>query len=164
MALIIFTDKINSGKSEMINKMAEDNNFNGFVQLKKNNKRYIKYLETNFIEELTCCNHTNKKTISIGNYIFNEEIFCNLNNLISRSSESKNRLFVIDEWGLLEKQGMGLFKGINYLIKEKLFIKNNYLIIIRDWLFDDFFQSNHLHNADLIKCNMLNIKDILNNC
>lgn len=165
MALIILSDKINSGKSETIVKLSKIKNiFCGFVQLKVKEQRFIKYLETNEIDRLSNFNINENYKIKVGNFVFDNRIFNKLNSLIINSvSLPTNKFFVIDEWGLLEQESRGLFKGIDFIIKNNFYIKNNYLIIIREWLLDNFLLK-YSHIKKLVKLyNISNINLMLNN-
>lgn len=164
MSLILFTDKINSGKSETINELAESSdNFCGFVQLKIVGNRYIKYLENKNIEQFSSSN--NHDCIKIGKFLFKNEVFFKLNNLLINSTlKVFPQFFVIDEWGLLEKNNKGLSEGFKHIFDTKIYENNNYIIIIRDWLFDDFINKYNLKNDDYLKCNIQSIKFVLNNC
>ncbi len=166
MGLILFTDKINSGKSEILNELSDKStNYDGFIQFKKDNDRYIKYLDSKVIEKFSSNQNDLYESIKIGNFLFRKDIFSQLNTKIRSSTDRTSfKQFVIDEWGLLEMNGAGLNCGIDLLMNNKLYNKNNYLIIIRDWLFQNFIDRYNLNDNDFIKCNMQNIRNVLNNC
>ncbi len=165
MALIILADKVNSGKSETIVKLSKIKNiFSGFVQVKDNELRYIKYLEDGNLELLSGLDIDEIDKVKVGNYVFNNQIFEKLNKLIINTvSITSNNFFVIDEWGLLEDQGKGLFKGIDFILKNNFYKKNNYLIVIREYLIDNFYKKYLLTKTLVQEYNVSNINLMLNN-
>ncbi len=93
------------------------------------------------------------------------DIFDLLNTYIIDSTKClSNSYFVIDEWGLLEKNGLGLNKSIKYLIEGNWYKKFNYIIIVRDWLYNDFLTIYNLDEANILKYNTQSIIKVLNNC
>lgn len=166
MGLIVFTDKINSGKSSIILELSEKTKiFEGFIQLKHKSKRFIKFLNKGNLIEFTCEPDEGFAVLEIGNYLFKMDIFDLLNTYIIDSTKClSNSYFVIDEWGLLEKNGLGLNKSIKYLIEGNWYKKFNYIIIVRDWLYNDFLTIYNLDEANILKYNTQSIIKVLNNC
>ena len=166
MGLIVFTDKINSGKSSIILELSEKAKiFEGFIQLKHNSKRFIKFLNNGNLIEFTCEPDEEFEVLEIGNFLFKKNIFDLLNTFIIDSTKClNNSYFVIDEWGLLEKNGLGLNKSIKYLIEGNWYKKFNYIIIVRDWLYNDFLKNYNLDEANILKYNTQSIIKVLNNC
>lgn len=144
--LSILTDDIRTGKTTKLLNWVRSKNVGGFLTPDVDALRWLfdiaaeKYLpfESETASDLT---------IEVGRFSFYKSAFNYGNELIIKSFNSDFNYFIIDEFGKLELNEKGFSSGVGELINYLL--KNNdaceYIIIVREFLVEDFLEKYNLN-------------------
>lgn len=150
MKLIIFTGKINSGKTTSLlewSKNKED--VFGYLQIKKENERYFYNLTDKNIKQLTVSDNGSSEVIKVGNYIFNKKVFDEINKEIMQNLCIKDKGYlIIDEWGYLELENSGNHNAVKYILENTSKTNLVIIVVVREQLVTKFIEKysiNHLN-------------------
>jgi len=134
-----YTGPVQTGKTTRIAEWTSLNNCSGILAPIINGKRHLRDIKSK--EEKLLEVESNRNTISIGRYNFKEDVFEWGRQKLLAEYESEPEWLVIDEYGKLELRGEGLEPVISTIINHwKINKKNNLLIVVRDYLVNDFIK------------------------
>lgn len=137
--LYYYTGPVQTGKTTRVGGWASQNNCSGILAPIINGKRHLKDLSSG--EEKLLEDESNRNLISIGRYNFKKEVFEWGRQKLLAEYESEPEWLVIDEYGKLELRNEGLEPAISTIINHwKINKKNNLLIVVRDYLVNDFIK------------------------
>ena len=80
------------------------------------------------------------EAIEVGRFRFRKQAFQRANTLLIACMNQQLDLIVIDEWGKLERKGLGLAPASETLLKASLTGKlhADLVVVVRDYLMEDF--------------------------
>lgn len=80
------------------------------------------------------------ESVNIGRFRFRKEAFNRGNSILKNTITTTPEVVVIDEWGKLEKRGVGLAAGCDAVITAVLrgTVQTVLVVVVRDSLYDDF--------------------------
>jgi nucleoside-triphosphatase len=134
-----YTGPVHTGKTTRIAEWASRNNCTGILSPIINGKRHLREIKSGELKLLE--SDSNINSISIGRYNFKKEVFEWGRQKLLAEYESEPEWLVIDEYGKLELRGEGLEPVISTIINHwKINKKNNLLIVVRDYLVNDFIK------------------------
>ena len=150
MSLILFSGEKQTGKSTFLyNKFSLNKNVGGIVCLERNNQRQIVDLQFNqfYIHEVHFSSVEECETI--GRFTFLKRSFL-IGATIINDSTLKNKLTIIDEWGLLEESNKGLMPHISdAVVQTSKSINTHILLVIRPSLVE-MFRSKYISEHNII--------------
>lgn len=149
--IFIYSGPIQTGKTTSIIDWANKNkNVWGIAQPAIDGKRYLIDLHTK--ERRTFeVEKKDSEFISIGKFKFLKSSFEWAKIVLLHAAEQKPEWIIIDEFGKLELENKGLEPVITFLIKnKKLLISTKLIIVVRDYLLDQFLDKQKL-NAGSVK-------------
>ncbi len=150
--IFVLTGKIRTGKTTAAIKWAKGKNAAGIVQPVIEGKRFFIDLTTE--EKFGLTAERGDETIVVGNYIFSAEAFLRARNILSSAINSDSEWIIIDEFGKLEVNNSGLEPTVSELIKiVRSESKKKLLIIIRDYLLEEFLERENLSRIDVFIIN-----------
>ncbi len=137
--LYYYTGPVQTGKTTRVGEWASQNNCSGILAPIINGKRHLRDIKSG--EEKLLESEANRNTISIGKYNFKKEVFEWGRQKLIAEYESEPEWLVIDEYGKLELRDEGIEPAISTIINHwKIDKKIKLLIIVRDYLVDDFIK------------------------
>ncbi len=153
--IYILSGKTGIGKTTFLANWIKENNADGILAPVLNSKRHLHHISSNQIKKLEVAYKAeNKKTISVGKYLFDENIFEWAREKLFESFKSNPEWLVIDEIGPLELNGKGLEPAISQILKS---IDNQskikIIFVVRENLIDKFFKHYklNLNNIEFLK-------------
>ncbi len=131
----ILTGNIQTGKTTaLLNWCKQRNDVSGIATPVINGKRFFyNILTAEFFALEATQNEIN--TLAIGRFVFSQAAFDTANAILLQAIESQ--YIVVDEIGPLELQQNGLYKSIEFLLKEN---KNNLLLVVRKKLVESVIE------------------------
>lgn len=154
--IFIVTGPIQSGKTTRLEEWVKSqNNIDGILQPIINGTRCLKNISSGESNQLELAEEINDgNLIRVGKFVFDEDVFKWAQKKLLLSIENNLDWLVIDEYGKLELIGKGLEPIISEIIlDEKRFFKTKLVVVIRDYLLDEFvykFRSEKV-NIELMK-------------
>ena len=137
--LYYYTGPVQTGKTTRVGEWALQKNCSGILAPIINGKRHLRDIKSG--EEKLLESEANRNTISIGKYNFKNEVFEWGRQKLIAEYESEPEWLVIDEYGKLELRDEGIEPAISTIINHwKIDKKIKLLIIVRDYLVDDFIK------------------------
>ncbi len=151
-SIFILTGKIHSGKTTAVAEWSKTKKAGGILQPVINGERFLVDLSSE--EKFKMNAENNEESISIGDYVFSASAFLRARSVLNNSFYSDAEWLIADEFGKLEMNDAGLEPAVSELL---LKVKNTggkkLLIIIRDYLVNDFLKKENLSPADVFIIN-----------
>lgn len=141
----ILTGNIQTGKTTaLLNWCKQLNDVSGLATPILNGKRCFYNILTaeSFAMEAT---ENEINTLAIGRFVFSQAAFDTANAILLQAIESQ--YIVVDEIGPLELQQKGLYKSIEFLLKEN---KNNLLLVVRKKLVESVIEFFKLQQVSIL--------------
>ena len=140
--IYILSGKTGIGKTTFLLNWIKDKNADGILAPVVNSKRHLQHISSNQIKKLEVDDKAeNKKTISVGKYLFDENIFEWAREKLFESFKSNPEWLVIDEIGPLELDGNGLEPAVSEILNS---IDNQskikIIFVVRENLIENFFE------------------------
>lgn len=150
MQLVIYTGKINSGKTtSLLEWSSSKNNVFGYLQIKKGDERYFYNISEKSVKQLTVNDSGNCEVIKIGNYIFNAKIFEEVNrDIIQNLCKKEEGYLIIDEWGFLELENSGNHNAVKYILENKSKINLVIIVVVREQLVTKFIEKYSINQKN----------------
>jgi nucleoside-triphosphatase len=84
----------------------------------------------------------NEDVYTLGNHIFSKKAFVIVNNWLFEALNKHCKYIIVDEFGKLELKKEGIYSSIDSILKEKEKgkLKAEIIIVVRDYLFEDFLK------------------------
>jgi nucleoside-triphosphatase len=114
--VFILTGEIHSGKTTALEKWSKGKSVSGILTPIVEERRVVYDLKTASYFPLEA-NADDENIISVGRYHFSQEAFHKMNVLLKQQSNRSVEWVVIDEVGLLELDGKGLYDSVVYLLE-----------------------------------------------
>ncbi len=151
-SIFILTGKIRSGKTTAVAEWSKMKNAGGVLQPVINGERF--FIDLFSGKKIKMNAENNEESISIGEYVFSASAFSQARNVLSDSFYSGAEWIIADEFGKLEMKDSGLEPAVSeLLLKVKNTREKKLLIIIRDYLVNDFLDKQNLSRADVFIIN-----------
>ncbi|MDP3150558.1 MAG: nucleoside-triphosphatase [Ignavibacteria bacterium] len=145
--VFIYTGEKGVGKSTYLQEIfLQKPNVCGILQPRINGIKYLVDVVSGEKRRLELENQTaDEKIVTIGNYIFSEEVFLWGQQKLVDTIETTNELIIIDEIGPLELSGSGLAPVLSELISRSVAKQNKVLLIVRPALIEKVITQYSLH-------------------
>ncbi len=142
----ILTGKTGIGKTTYLSNWIKDKSTDGILAPIIKGKRHLQHISSNQIKLLEVDNEIeNKKTISVGRYLLDEEIFEWAREKLLQSFKANPEYLIIDEIGPLELNNKGIEPAVSQILKS---IDNQnkikFIFVVRENLIDSFLKHFNL--------------------
>ena len=150
-ALFLYRGPVHSGKTSRLRSWVTNMNASGILAPIIAGKRYLLDIKTNEKRKLEL-NEGNRteKVIEVGKYKFDQSVFEWGCEIILLAIKEKPEWIIIDEFGLLELNDLGLAKAIHAIINYRAENGDSKIIIVvRDSLIERFLNKYNLKESDV---------------
>lgn len=138
--IYILSGKTGIGKTTFLSKWIKDKSADGILAPIIMGKRHLQHISSNQIKLLEVEKH-NKNTVSVGRYIFDENVFKWAREKLLESFNANPDWLIIDEIGPLELNGKGLEPVASQIIKSNgNQNKIKMIFVVRENLIDSFLK------------------------
>ena len=142
----ILSGKTGIGKTTFLLNLVKDKNVDGILAPVINGKRHLQHISSNQMKKLEIDDDIeNRKTISVGRYLFDENIFEWAREKLIVSFNANPEWLIIDEIGPLELNSNGLEPAISQIVKTINYqSKIKIIFVVRENLIDSFLKHFNL--------------------
>ncbi|MEO8399006.1 MAG: nucleoside-triphosphatase, partial [Ignavibacteriaceae bacterium] len=142
---------VQSGKTTSLINWAKGKNADGIVAPIINRVRHLQYISSGLKRELEIKKgNENIKTISVGRFLFDEDVFAWGRKNLLKSFLNNPEWLIIDEIGPLELRGEGLEPAVSKIlnrINDKT--KTKIIFVVREKLVESFLQFYNLNREEI---------------
>ena len=135
MSIVIYTGKINSGKTtSLLNWSSGQKGVKGFLQTKQGEDRFLTNIETKEDIPLTTNEDLGENNIvKLCAFTFIKDTFNRVNKEIISIIDSLNEgIIIIDEWGYIEENNEGMHQSITYIMSQYKQKNIDFIIVVRE--------------------------------
>ncbi|MFH0733983.1 MAG: nucleoside-triphosphatase [bacterium] len=147
MSIVIYTGKINSGKTtSLLNWSSKQKGVKGFLQTKQGEDRFLTNIETKENLPLTTNEYIGEDAVvKFCAYTFIKETFVKVNKeMISIIDCMNEGTIIIDEWGYVEEKNEGMHNAILHVMANFKQKNIDFIIVVRERLVDSFIKKYKL--------------------